>query len=183
MGGSSLAPEVLDLVYPRESDKGLRLHVLDSTDPEAVAALDAATDPERTLRIIATKSGTTTETLAFLAHFWAAEEHRVGRFATPRPATASSPSPIRASRSTAIPHSDLFRETFLNPPDVGGRYSALTYVGLVPAARSWASTSTRCSRTRRIMAAPARGRRRRQPRRLVLGAAHGRAGARRAATS
>ena len=71
MGGSSLAPEVLSLVYP-ESDKGLTLHVLDSTHPDAVAALDAALDPQRTLRLVATKSGTTTETLAFLAHHWAA---------------------------------------------------------------------------------------------------------------
>jgi transaldolase/glucose-6-phosphate isomerase len=133
MGGSSLAPDVLSQVLPR-SAHGLRVIVLDSTDPAAVAATDAATDPESTLWIIATKSGTTTESLAFLAHAWAAIQHRVGRF--PETATGDSFVAITdpGDSLAAIPHSDAFRETFLNPPDVGGRYSALTYVGLVPAA-------------------------------------------------
>jgi glucose-6-phosphate isomerase len=134
MGGSSLAPEVLDRVFPADSDKGLRLHVLDSTHPEAVAALDAVTDPERTLRIVATKSGTTSETLAFLAHHWAAEERRVGRFGHAKAGNAFVSISDPGEPLASIPHHDLFRETFLNPPDVGGRYSALTYVGLVPAA-------------------------------------------------
>ena len=133
MGGSSLAPEVLSLVYP-ESDKGLSLHVLDSTDPEAVAAMDAMLDPERTIRIVATKSGTTTETLAFLAHHWEREEHRVGRFPRNKAGNGFVSVSDPGSALESIPHSDHFRETFLNPADVGGRYSALTYVGLVPAA-------------------------------------------------
>jgi glucose-6-phosphate isomerase len=133
MGGSSLAPEVLAQVLPR-STRGVRVAVLDSTDPEAVAAMDAASDPSTTLRIVATKSGTTTETLAFLAHQWATTQRRVGRF----PASDTGDSFVAITDPddslAAIPHSDVFRETFLNPPDVGGRYSALTYVGLVPAA-------------------------------------------------
>ena len=133
MGGSSLAPEVLTLVYP-ESDKGLRVRVLDSTDPAAVAAYDADLDPQRTLRIIATKSGTTTETLAFLAHQWQLEEHRVGRFPHNKAGNAFASISDPGGPLHAIPHSNYFRETFLNPADVGGRYSALTYVGLVPAA-------------------------------------------------
>jgi glucose-6-phosphate isomerase len=136
MGGSSLAPEVLSRVYP-ESDKGLDIHVLDSTDPAAVAAYDALLDPARTLRIIATKSGSTTETLALLAHHWEAEEHRVGRFPRTKAGngfvSVADPGGLRE----AIPHASYFRETFLNPADVGGRYSALTYVGLVPAALLW----------------------------------------------
>lgn len=134
MGGSSLAPEVLSLVYPPEPGKGLRLHVLDSTHPEAVAALDAGLDPERTIRIVATKSGTTTETLAFLAHFWEREEHRVGRFPRNKAGNGFVSISDPGAALESIPHSDHFRETFLNPADVGGRYSALTYVGLVPAA-------------------------------------------------
>ena len=133
MGGSSLAPEVLSLVYP-ESDKGLTLHVLDSTHPDAVAALDAALDPQRTLRVVATKSGTTTETLAFLAHQWEAEVHRVGRFSSHKAGDAFVSISDPGDALAAIPHSGKFRESFLNPADVGGRYSALTYVGLVPAA-------------------------------------------------
>jgi glucose-6-phosphate isomerase len=133
MGGSSLAPEVLAQVLPR-SARGVRVAVLDSTDPEAVAAMDAASDPTTTLWVIATKSGTTTETLAFLAHQWAATQRRVGRF--PESDTGDSFVAITDPGDSlrAIPHSDVFRETFLNPADVGGRYSALTYVGLVPAA-------------------------------------------------
>jgi glucose-6-phosphate isomerase len=133
MGGSSLAPEVLSLVYP-DSDKGLTLHVLDSTHPEAVAALDGALDPARTLRIVATKSGSTTETLAFLAHHWEREQHRVGRFSSHKAGDAFVSISDPGDALEAIPHSDKFRESFLNPADVGGRYSALTYVGLVPAA-------------------------------------------------
>ena len=133
MGGSSLAPEVLARVYP-DSDKGLRIHVLDSTDPATVAAYDATLDPARTLRIIATKSGTTTETLAFLAHYWQAEEHRVGRIPRSKAGNEFVSITDKGDPLKALPHSNYFRESFLNPSDVGGRYSALTYVGLVPAA-------------------------------------------------
>lgn len=133
MGGSSLAPEVLAAVLPR-SQHGLRIHVLDSTHPAAVTAITERLDPQSTLRVIATKSGTTTETLAFLAHLWHAEQERVGRFPASRVGDSfvAITDPGRALES--IPHADVFRESFLNPPDVGGRYSALTYVGLVPAA-------------------------------------------------
>jgi transaldolase/glucose-6-phosphate isomerase len=133
MGGSSLAPEVLAAVLPRAST-GLRVRVLDSTDPAAVRAAGDASDPRDTLRIIATKSGTTTETLAFLAHFWETEHHRVGRFHGNQVGDGFVAVTDPGGSLEAIPHSDLFRETFLNPPDVGGRYSALTYVGLAPGA-------------------------------------------------
>ena len=133
MGGSSLAPEVLNDVYPA-SDKGLTVRVLASTHPEAVAAADATLDPQRTLRIVATKSGTTTETLAFLAHHWEREQHRVGRFPHSKAGNGFVSISDPGAALEAIPRSGYFRETFLNPADVGGRYSALTYVGLVPAA-------------------------------------------------
>jgi glucose-6-phosphate isomerase len=133
MGGSSLAPEVLARVLPR-AEHGLHVRVLDSTDPAAVRAAEAASDPARTMRIVATKSGTTTETLAFLEHLWAAEHERVGRV----PASETGDGFVLVTDPghslEAIPHHDLVREVFLNPEDVGGRYSALTYVGLVPGA-------------------------------------------------
>lgn len=133
MGGSSLAPEVLSKAYP-DSEKGLAIHVLDSTDPAAVAAYDESLDPGRTLRIIATKSGGTTETQAFLAHYWQLEEHRVGRFPRSRAGNEFVSITDPGEPLKALPHSNYYRESFLNPSDVGGRYSALTYVGLVPAA-------------------------------------------------
>jgi glucose-6-phosphate isomerase len=136
MGGSSLAPEVLTKVYP-DSEKGLKIHVLDSTDPAAVAAYDGVLPTGRTLFIIATKSGSTTETLAFLAHFWQKEEHRVGRIPHSKAGNEFVSISDAGAPLHAIKHSNYFRETFLNPADVGGRYSALTYVGLVPAALLW----------------------------------------------
>ncbi len=133
MGGSSLASEVLALSLPL-GETGIPLKVLDSTDPVAVRAASTASDPAQTLYLIASKSGTTTETLAFLAHFWQLEDDVHSDI----PQGIAGEHFIAISdpgRSVeAIPHTDLFRESFLNPEDVGGRYSALTYVGLVPAA-------------------------------------------------
>jgi glucose-6-phosphate isomerase len=133
MGGSSLAPEVLARALPA-GPAGLRLSVLDSTDPEAVRAAVATGDPRSALYLIATKSGTTTETLAFLAHLWQLEDelHDDIPAKTLGQHFVAITDPGRSLEH--IPHTDLFRSVFLNPPDVGGRYSALTYVGLVPAA-------------------------------------------------
>jgi glucose-6-phosphate isomerase len=131
MGGSALAPEVLARSLPVN---GIPIHVLDSTDPEAVARIRERDDPNRTLYLIATKSGTTTETLSFLAYFWDVEDelHTAIPESAPGQHFVAISDPGRSVE--AIPHQDMFREAFLNPPDVGGRYSALTYVGLVPGA-------------------------------------------------
>jgi transaldolase / glucose-6-phosphate isomerase len=133
MGGSSLAPEVLARSLPR-GDSGIRVRILDSTDPQAVRAAQAADDPLRSLCLVASKSGTTTETLAFLSHFWQVQDD----LHTDIPASAAGQHFVAITDPghslEAIPHTDLFRNIFLNPADVGGRYSALTYVGLVPAA-------------------------------------------------
>ena len=133
MGGSSLAPEVLAAVYPT-SASGLPLRVLDSTDPAAVLAAEGASDPMTTIVVIATKSGTTTETLAFHAHFWDVHEEHTRRFHRADAGDYFVAITDPGASLEAIPHSEWFRESFLNPADVGGRYSALTYVGLVPAA-------------------------------------------------
>ena len=81
------------------------------------------------------KSGTTTEPLAFLAHFWQVEDevHHDIRARRSRPALCGRHATRRRASATSPTH-DLFREVFLNPADVGGRYSALSYVGLVPGA-------------------------------------------------
>ncbi len=130
MGGSSLAPEVIARSLGRGA-QGMILHVLDSTDPAAVAAVTEDIGDERTLFIIGTKSGTTTETLSFLAHFWSLKEAAHSEHGEePGHHFVAVVDPGKAS---AIPHSDTFRKVFDHPADVGGRYSALTYVGLVPA--------------------------------------------------
>ncbi|MFL5777606.1 MAG: hypothetical protein ACJ761_01570 [Chloroflexota bacterium] len=135
MGGSSLAPDVLRRTFGTTAGY-LELRVLDSTDPAFVGATLDDLDPLRTVFIVATKSGTTTEPLAFLAAATARVEaaldrtpHRV--FDRPEEVVVAITDP--GASAEAIPSINDFREVFLNPPDIGGRYSALTYVGLVPA--------------------------------------------------
>ncbi|MES2209958.1 MAG: glucose-6-phosphate isomerase [Chloroflexota bacterium] len=133
MGGSSLAPEVLHRTFGTTQGY-LDLRILDSTDPAAVAATVDDLDPLSTLWIVASKSGTTTEPLAFLADAWAriaAALDEAGSDQRPGDFVVAITDPGRSVE--AIPHHDQLREVFLNPPDIGGRYSALSYVGLVPA--------------------------------------------------
>ncbi|MEO8468421.1 MAG: hypothetical protein ABI573_02000 [Chloroflexota bacterium] len=133
MGGSSLAPEVLHRTFGT-ADGYLDLRVLDSTDPAAVAAIVDDLDPLSTLWIVASKSGTTTEPLAFLADAWARVENALevaGSAQQPGEFIVAITDPGKSV--AAIPHHDDLREVFLNPSDIGGRYAALSYVGLVPA--------------------------------------------------
>lgn len=134
MGGSSLAPEVLATAFS-DLEGWLKVRVCDSTDPAAVADVMRSIDPLRTLFIVASKSGTTTETLSFAAYargVVAAALKAAGRAADSPDdffAAISDPSPS----IDGIPNAEKMREQFLNPADIGGRYSALSYVGLVPA--------------------------------------------------
>ncbi len=135
MGGSSLAPDILARTFGT-AEGWLGLRILDSTDPAAVAAVVDGLDPLATLFIVASKSGTTTEPLAFQADAWERIEHALRERNAARNEHAGElmiaiTDPGHSVNS--IPHHDYLRETFLNPPDIGGRYSALTYVGLVPA--------------------------------------------------
>ncbi len=135
MGGSSLAPDVLHRTFGTQ-DGYLGFRILDSTDPANIAAVFDDLDPLQTLTIVASKSGTTTEPNAFLAEAWArthAALDKVGHhvFQTPGAGIVAITDPGKSLE--AIAHHDDFRSVFLNPPDIGGRYSALTYVGLVPA--------------------------------------------------
>lgn len=129
MGGSSLCPEVL-----RESfgvaRGGLDLAVLDSTDPAAVRAALNRSNPARTLYIISSKSGGTVEVTSFFKFFWekvaeAKGERAGGNF-------VAITDPDTSLGRLAGDHN--FRRVFVNPPDIGGRYSALSLFGLVPAA-------------------------------------------------
>jgi glucose-6-phosphate isomerase len=127
MGGSSLAPEVLRAVLG-VAPGWPRLHMLDSTDPAAVLA--AATPPERTLYLLASKSGTTIEPNSLAAHFQRLlQEARVPRWADHFVAISDEDTEL-ARRARA----ERFRDLFINPTDIGGRYSALSFFGLVPAA-------------------------------------------------
>ena len=124
MGGSSLAPEVLRLSFGERQHGRLRLQVLDSTDPAAVLAVQASVTLEHTIFVVSTKSGGTIETMSLYEHFWSLLPRGEQYVAITDP--GSSLAMLAADRG--------FRRTFLNDPDVGGRYSALTFFGLVPAA-------------------------------------------------
>ena len=124
MGGSSLAPQVFWRTFGQR-DEYPELVVLDSTDPRAISAAATGGDLEKTLFIISSKSGTTLETISFYRHFWKVTGGRGSQFI----AITDPGTPL-----AALAEEQGFRRTFLNPPDIGGRYSALSYFGLVPAA-------------------------------------------------
>jgi len=122
MGGSSLAPEVMRrIVGPAPGFP--ELIVLDSTDPRQVRAVGDRIDPARTVFVVSSKSGTTLEPNEFLRHF--------------RTLAGADRFVAITDPDTDLDHrarEDGFRRVFRNPPDIGGRYSALSYFGLVPAA-------------------------------------------------
>jgi glucose-6-phosphate isomerase len=128
MGGSSLAPLVFERTFPKAS--GLALSVLDTTDPGTILAEDRRAAAARTLFIVASKSGTTAEPLAFGEYFYAKRRAAAGDGAG-QDFIAITDAGTPLARQADERH---YRRVFLNAGDIGGRYSALTYFGLVPAA-------------------------------------------------
>ncbi|HEV3124845.1 MAG TPA: bifunctional transaldolase/phosoglucose isomerase [Candidatus Dormibacteraeota bacterium] len=129
MGGSSLCPEVLRTSFA--SAPGYpTLHVLDTTDPAAIAATTSAIDARRSLFIVASKSGGTVETLSHFAHFWDV----VSSAGVDKPGDAFVAITDPGTSLVTLAQQHSFRRIFENPPDIGGRYSALSYFGLVPGA-------------------------------------------------
>jgi len=134
MGGSSLAPEVFSHTFVGQVDNlsyGLQLNILDSTDPGAVLAAEAQLDLSKTLFIVATKSGGTVETLSFFKYFYNQVVEDLGEDKAGEHFIAITDP---GSKLVDIADRYGFRETFLNDPNIGGRYSALSFFGLVPAA-------------------------------------------------
>jgi transaldolase/glucose-6-phosphate isomerase len=124
MGGSSLFPEVLASTFPPAPGRP-RLHVLDTTHPAAIARVGAECPPWRTLHLASSKSGTTVETRSHLEWAWARSDNGAqGRFAV-----ITDP----GSELVALARQGSFAEVFENRPDIGGRYSALSLFGIVPA--------------------------------------------------
>lgn len=123
MGGSSLVSEVVRRVFGKREGYP-ELVVLDSTVPEAVAALEAKIDPQQTLFIVASKSGSTTEPLMFHKHFFDLVKKGENFIAITDPGSQLAEDAKR----------DGFRRVFLNQADIGGRYSALSLFGIVPMA-------------------------------------------------
>jgi transaldolase/glucose-6-phosphate isomerase len=132
MGGSSLAPEVFRRSFGTHGD-GLILHVLDSTDADAVRDVEAAIDLDTALFLVSSKSGGTIETLSAFHHFWERTGGRGEQFVA-----ITDP----GSGLAALAEERGFRRVFLNDPNIGGRYSALSYFGIVPAVLLGADVAT-----------------------------------------
>jgi glucose-6-phosphate isomerase/transaldolase/glucose-6-phosphate isomerase len=130
MGGSSLGPEVLRQTFG--SAPGYpELIVLDSTVPGWVQSVADAIDPAQTLFLVSSKSGSTTEPNMFYAYFRGVVEQAVGAEQTDSHFLAVTDP---GSYLAKLGEEQGFRRVFLNPTDLGGRYSVLSYFGLVPAA-------------------------------------------------
>jgi transaldolase/glucose-6-phosphate isomerase len=119
MGGSSLAPEVLRRTFRVES-----FHVLDTTHPSAIRAVESSVDLERTLFISASKSGGTLETRSHTDYFWERTGRKGARFVA-----ITDP----GSSLEELANGRGFRRVFSGEPTIGGRYSALSPFGIVPA--------------------------------------------------
>ena len=130
MGGSSLCPEVLRMTFGKI--KGFpELHVLDSTDPVQIKAIEAKLDLKSTLCIVSSKSGSTLEPNIYKQYFFERVKAKVGeKEAGNRFVAITDP----GSHMQEIAIADKFREIFFGVASIGGRYSALSNFGMVPAA-------------------------------------------------
>jgi transaldolase / glucose-6-phosphate isomerase len=122
MGGSSLAPEVLRRSFKHRPDRP-RLHVLDSTDAGVIRAVQDAVDPGRMLFVVSSKSGGTIEPRSLFAHFWSLVDEGRNFVAITDPGTSLE----------ELARERDFRRVFHGDPNIGGRYSALSPFGIVPA--------------------------------------------------
>jgi glucose-6-phosphate isomerase len=145
MGGSSLGAET----FARMLSPGLPLTVLDTTHPDHIAAVTSQLDLARTIFVVGSKSGTTIETRAHLEYFWSI----AGDDAAARFVAITDP----GSELAALATERNFARVFENPPDIGGRYSALSYFGLVPAALAGVDVEPVIASARRAMVANAPG--------------------------
>jgi transaldolase/glucose-6-phosphate isomerase len=130
MGGSSLAPDIMRETFGKTNGYP-QLHVLDSTDPQQIGTLESEIDLTRTLFIVASKSGTTTEPDAFYRYFCERMSKAVGASGCGRHFIAITDPGTQLEEEAKA---QGFRACFLNDPNIGGRYSALSFFGMVPAA-------------------------------------------------
>ena len=130
MGGSSLCPEVLAITFGAQPDSP-RLHVLDSTDPAQIKTLGGKVDPASTLFIVSSKSGSTLEPNIFKQYFFERVKEAVGANQAGNHFIAVTDP---ESKLQKVAEDDGFRHIFHGAPSIGGRYSALSDFGMVPAA-------------------------------------------------
>ncbi|MBV9277493.1 MAG: bifunctional transaldolase/phosoglucose isomerase, partial [Candidatus Eremiobacteraeota bacterium] len=130
MGGSSLAPDILRATFGKV-DRFPQLHVLDSTDPVQIAELEKHIDLMETLFIVASKSGTTTEPDAFYRYFHEKISRAAGSSKAGSHFIAITDPGTKLEKEAQETN---FCSVFVNDPNIGGRYSALSYFGIAPSA-------------------------------------------------
>ena len=168
MGGSSLTPLVFARTFPIV-DGAFPLTVLDSTDPATILEIEHSLPLEKTLFIVASKSGTTAEPLAFGEYFYQKVKEIKGERAGENFCVITDPGTSLAK----LAQGRNYRKTFLNFADIGGRYSALSYFGLVPASLMGIDVNELLERALRMSHACAPGIRAQENPGLMLGAALG----------
>jgi len=130
MGGSSLCPEVLRMTFGKI--KGFpELHVLDSTDPAQIKAIEAQVDLKSTICIVSSKSGSTLEPNIYKQYFFEQIKKKVGAAEVGKRFIAITDP---GSKMQQVAEGDKFRHIFFGVPSIGGRYSALSNFGMIPAA-------------------------------------------------
>ncbi len=149
MGGSSMCPEVFSETFGRQPGFPA-LHILDSTDPAQVRACEAKIDLKKTLFIVASKSGSTLEPNIFKGYFYERVKETVGPSSAGKQFVAITDP---GSKMQKVAERDGFRRIFFGVPGVGGRYSALSNFGLVPAAVMGLDVTPLLARAREMAAA------------------------------
>jgi transaldolase / glucose-6-phosphate isomerase len=147
MGGSSLCPEVLDKTFGHVTGFP-QLHVLDSTDPAQVKAFDNLVNPAKTLFIVSSKSGSTLEPNIFKQYFFTRTTQAVGADKAGSHFIAVTDP---GSKMEQVAKAGNFRHIFYGVPSIGGRYSALSNFGMVPAAAMGVDTTKFLDRTKQMV--------------------------------
>ena len=149
MGGSSLCPEVLSLTFP-QTPGFPRLHILDSTDPAQISSTEKKIDLAKTLFIVSSKSGSTLEPNIYKQYFFERVQQTIGADkAGSRFIAITDP----GSKMQQVAERDRFRHIFYGLPSIGGRYSALSNFGMIPAAAMGLDTDRFLKRTKEMVEA------------------------------
>ena len=146
MGGSSLCPEVFALTFPQTSGFP-RLHILDSTDPAQIKHAEEKLDLAKTLFIVSSKSGSTLEPNIYKQYFFERMKQTVGDKAGSHFIAITDP----GSKMQGVAERDRFRHIFYGLPSIGGRYSALSNFGMVPAAAMGIDVKKFLDRTKQMI--------------------------------
>jgi transaldolase/glucose-6-phosphate isomerase len=149
MGGSSLCPEVLSLTYP-QAPGFPRLHILDSTDPAQIKSVEEKIDLAKTLFIVSSKSGSTLEPNIYKQYFFERVQQTIGSEKAGSHFVAITDP---GSKMQLVAERDRFRHIFYGLPSIGGRYSALSNFGMVPAAAMGLDTAKFLARTKQMVEA------------------------------